>query len=295
MTTNTSTTQVGSLTPPLKWHGGKHYLARHVLELMPGHLHYVEPYFGGGQVLFARDPKDPRYFWGGLTSDKRKADGVSEVINDLHRDLMGFYSVVKDESLFTQLQRRLYLTNNMEAEWQDARDHLAGPDGDPVVRAADLFIFCRQSLSARMTSFAPTVRTRLRGGRNDNVNAWCNAIDGLQAVHERLRSVRVLCRPALDVIRQEDEPTTLFYLDPPYLHETRTARKVYAYEMSEAQHRELLNVLLAVKGKVILSGYASTLYDAALAGWARHTVDLPNNAASGKSKDRETEVLWCNF
>ena len=47
------------LTPPLKWHGGKNYMARHVLERTPRHLRYVEPYFGAGQVFFARDPADP--------------------------------------------------------------------------------------------------------------------------------------------------------------------------------------------------------------------------------------------
>jgi DNA adenine methylase len=31
------------LTPPLKWHGGKHYLARRIVEMMPPHTHYVEP------------------------------------------------------------------------------------------------------------------------------------------------------------------------------------------------------------------------------------------------------------
>jgi hypothetical protein len=46
---------------------------------------------------------------------------------------------------------------------------------------------------------------------------------------------------------------------------------------------------------VLLSGYPSKLYDEALAGWNRHTKELPNNAAGGQKKDRETEVLWCNF
>jgi DNA adenine methylase len=50
-----------------------------------------------------------------------------------------------------------------------------------------------------------------------------------------------------------------------------------------------------VEGKVMLSGYPSALYDAALEGWSRHTLDLPNNAAGGKSKRRMTKVLWCNF
>ena len=43
---------------PLKWHGGKYYLASKIVRLMPAHLHYVEPFFGGGAVLFARDPED---------------------------------------------------------------------------------------------------------------------------------------------------------------------------------------------------------------------------------------------
>ena len=60
------------LTPPLKWHGGKHYLTRHVLALMPRHLHYVEPFFGGGQVLFARDPQDRRLWWPGLEAVSRR-------------------------------------------------------------------------------------------------------------------------------------------------------------------------------------------------------------------------------
>ena len=106
----------------------------------------------------------------------------------------------------------------------------------------------------------------------------------------------VLCRPAVEVIRSQDGEGTLFYCDPPYVHETRTARKAYGEnEMTDKDHRELLDVLKQVRGKVILSGLASKLYDDALSGWQRHTRDLPNNAASGSTKRRMTEVLWCNF
>jgi DNA adenine methylase len=100
--------------------------------------------------------------------------------------------------------------------------------------------------------------------------------------------------PALDLIRRQDTPDTLFYCDPPYLHETRAATDAYAHEMTEADHRALLAALLACKAKVMLSGYPSPLYDNALSGWTRHTFDLPNNAAGGRAKSRETEVLWCN-
>jgi DNA adenine methylase len=283
------------LVPPLKWHGGKHYLAKHILGLMPRHLHYVEAFFGGGQVLFARDPADLRLWWQGPCSDGRKPDGVSELVNDIDGDLMNLYAVLKDQQLFEELRRRLELTLFAQPEWEAARDLLAQPGDCSVERAAALFTFCRQSLAGRMKGFATPVRTRLRGGRNDGVNAWWNAIDGLEAVQRRLRNVMILNKDAVAVIRSEDGPATLFYCDPPYLHETRTAQNVYKHEMSEAQHVELLEALLKCRGKVILSGYANRLYDGMLHNWKRHTFDLPNNAARGKQKERETEVLWCNF
>ena len=135
-------------------------------------------------MFFARDPADRRLWWTGPTSDGRKASGVSEVINDLHGDLMNFYRVLKDTDLFGQLQHRLDLTLFSEAEWHAARELLDGAGASAVERAAAFFTLCRQSLSGRMTAPAPTVRARLRGGRNDGVNGWWTAVDGLEAVDE---------------------------------------------------------------------------------------------------------------
>ena len=130
---------------------------------------------------------------------------------------------------------------------------------------------------------------------NGNVSEWLSAIEGLPEVHSRLSRVLIENMPALELIRREDTPGTLFYCDPPYLHETRTARDAYSHEMSEEEHRQLLATLLECKGKVMLSGYSSALYESALGKWRRHTFELPNNAAGGEKKRRMTEVLWCNF
>ena len=65
--------------------------------------------------------------------------------------------------------------------------------------------------------------------------------------------------------------------------------------MAEGDHRQLLDVLRSAKGKVMLSGYPSELYDTALSDWVRHMFDLPNNAAGGRTKARKIEVVWCNF
>jgi DNA adenine methylase len=267
----------GSITSaPIKWHGGKFYLASRIVALMPPHVHYVEPFAGGLAVLLAKDP-----------------EGVSEVVNDLNGSLTGFWRVLQDDETFRRFHRLCEATPFSEVEYRDAAK--SDISADPALAAWKFFVRCRQSLAGRMDSFAPLSRARTRRNMNEQASAWLGAIDGLPAVHARLRRVVVLNRDALDVIRQQDGEKTLYYLDPPYLADSRTAPDVYAHEMTVAQHESLLETIRSCKGKVMISGYANALYDRELAGWDRHEFSLPNNAAGGEIKRRMTEVLWANF
>jgi DNA adenine methylase len=266
------------LTLPLKWHGGKYYIAPEINDLMPPHLHYVEAYFGGGSVLLAHPAA---------------GEGRSELLNDMNKALINFWRVLKSEASFSRFQRIVQAIPLSRDDWESSSEWMA--DADPVVAAVGFFVRCRQSLAGRMKSFTSPTRTRLRRGMNGNVSEWLGAIEGLQAVHERLRRVFIENMDAMDLIRREDTAETLFYLDPPYPHETRTSTDVYHHEMALEQHKALLDLIRACKGKVMISGYRNNLYDQALADWWRHTFDLPNNAAGGGTKRRMTEVLWCSF
>ena len=265
-----------ALVPPLKWGGGKQPLAARIVALMPPHKHYVEPFAGGLAVLLARPG------W-----------GASEVANDLNQVLMNFWRVLRDEGTYVRFARILQATPFSRWEWEEAGRRLDHPD--PVERAVAFFVRCRQSRSGLMESFAPLSRSRIRRGMNEQASAWITAVDGLPEIHARLQPVVLENMPAIDLIVREDGPETLYLCDPPYLHETRASTDLYAHEMNEADHVELLAVLKACEGKVMLCGYRSGLYDKELAGWTRHEFDLPNNLASGKTKRRMTECLWCNF
>jgi len=281
MTGDATTTR--RLTPPLKWHGGKHYLARRIVALLPSDCPvYCEPFAGGLAVLLARDPADS-----------------AEIINDVDRHLTTFWRVLQDAESGAELIRRLGVTPFSEAEWARACDlldrHDRGETLDEVTRAWAFYVQVRQSLAGRKDAFAPLTTTRLRRGMGEQASAWLSAVGGLAEVRDRLSRVQVVCRDAVDVIRRVDGPGTVFYCDPPYLAATRSAPDVYAHELTEAGHERLLAALLAVRGKVVLSGYPSDLYDDALAGWRRIDLAVPNHAAGGKAKRAMTERLWLNY
>lgn len=80
------------------------------------------------------------------------------------------------------------------------------------------------------------------------------------------------------------------YADPPYLlSERRSQSDLYWFEMGNTQHRELLSVILTLPCPVAVSGYASELYDDALADWRRITFTGVTRGGPA------TEVLWMNY
>ncbi len=98
--------------------------------------------------------------------------------------------------------------------------------------------------------------------------------------------------PALDAIARYDTSETLFYLDPPYVHDARGDASVYGFEMSNADHKELADALRQVRGRVVLSGYRTDLYDRLFAGWTR--IDAPERLCHSVRKPRR-EAVWLNF
>lgn len=263
-----------SLTQPLKWHGGKHYLAKRIIPLMPPHTHYVEPYFGGGSVLLNKDP-----------------DNVSEVANDIHGDLTNFWRVLQSPNDFAIFQRIIDAVPFSQIEWEESKDLT----NDKIQLAVRFFIRCRQSRAGKFDCFATLSRNRLRRRMNEQASAWMTAVEGLPAVAARLRRVVILNDDAVDVIRRQDGEHTLFYLDPPYLHETRATEGDYEFEMSLDQHIKLIETIFQCQGKVLLSGYPNDLYDRELRSWRHSDFQIDNKASSAKQKRIMTERVWMNF
>ena len=214
-----TTRPTSTASGPLKWHGGQSYLARRIIDVMPRHRHYVEPFAGGLAVVPARDPEDPR-LWLEDSSGQR---GVSEVVNDLDGRLVNFWRVLREPDLFAHFVRLCEATPLSRAVWEEARG--LASDADPVRNAWAFFVEVRQSRAGQRRSFTSLTRARTRRGVNGNVSEWLGATDGLAEVHARLRPVVIEKMDAIDLIGREGGDGTLFYCDPPYLHQPAVARR----------------------------------------------------------------------
>jgi DNA adenine methylase len=263
-----------SLRPPVKWHGGKRYLARQIVEHFPAHRVYLEAFGGGASVLL------------------NKAPAEVETYNDLDKRITRLFRVLRDQGEAFVEQARLVPYS--QVEFEDAAEY--PPNPTELQMALCDFIRWRQSFGGKGDSWSYTTG-RARGGMAGDVNAWWTAIEHLPQIIDRIRRVQIICQSAFDAIPRFDHAEALIYCDPPYVHSTREhgSRNVYHAEMSDDEHRQLAVLLKKCKAKIVVSGYPSQLYDELYKGWRVVAFDIANHAAGGKTKARETECIWLNF
>lgn len=263
-----------TIRPPVKWHGGKRYLAKSIIKHFPPHRVYLEAFGGGASVLLNKEPVEV------------------ETYNDLDQRITRLFRVLRDQG--AAFVERARLTPYSQIEFDAAAAY--PPGASDLEMALCDFIRWRQSFGGKGKTWSYTTG-RARGGMAGDVNAWWTAIEQLPAIIDRIRRVQIICQSAFDAIPRFDHPEGLIYCDPPYVHSTRDAnsRAVYGYEMSDQEHRDLAAMLKTCKAKIVLSGYPSSLYQELYADWRLVSFDIANHAAGGRTKTRETECLWMNF
>jgi len=260
--------------PVLRWHGGKWILAPWIIEHFPPHKCYVEPYGGGASVLL------------------RKSRAKLDVYNDLDGAVVTLFKVLRDRP--DELINQVELTPFSRFEFDRAQDFNL-PAGDEIDMCMRLLVrshmgFSTAGTCGRGNREKTGFRARgIRAGTTPPEN-WRRFPPVLAQVAERMRGVNIECKPALDLIEAHDDPQTLFYLDPPYLPETRDERADYNHEMTADDHQALLDRIVQLKGKVVLSGYASKMYDTNLREWYRFERDTHAEGAR-----KRIEVLLTNF
>ncbi len=256
-------------SPPFSRFGGKGSSVKWYRSFLPPHHTYVEPFCGSAALLFGK----PR--------------SKVEVINDLDADIYNLFVVLRDPKKCAALTELLRKTLYSRQEFDECKRNWDVVT-DEVERARIFCVLSRQSFGSVVGE------------------SWAYGLVSVKAFHSNLSMFEPFCRrleqvqiehlPAFDVISRYDSARSCLFIDPPYLPETRVRQKGYHHEMTVEDHRGLLDQLKTVKGKVMLCGYPSKLYDETLSGWrtAEREVALATGAVD-EARHRRIEKLWMNF
>lgn len=255
----------------IKYPGSKWNIAPQLVELIPEHHSYVEPFFGSGAVLFNKPVSD------------------IETVNDMDSDVVNLFRCIQKDS---ERLARLVMTTpfsreEYERQFEGCTSTLYASN---FQRAAGFLIKCWQGHGFRTNGYKV-------GWKNDVVGRekayalwnWYRLPDWIIDITERLRKVQIENRPALEVIERFNYSQVFMYLDPPYMLGTRSGKQ-YMHEMTDAEHEELLQMILQSRAKIMISGYETDMYNDYLSGWEKR--QFSSCAEHGKPR---VETVWMNY
>lgn len=247
----------------LHYPGSKWSMAEWIISHMPPHITYVEPFFGSGAVLFSKERSQ------------------LETVNDIDGEIVNLFRVIRERP--DELAHVIRWTPHARQEYYESYV----PAADELERARRLVVRLWQGRGGK-TAHRTGWRSMIERNGPLPGKEWLAFPEKIHSVAERLQGVQIECQTALTLLERYRRPGVLIYADPPYIQSTRTTTS-YRCEMTDADHRELLEALDAHPGPVLLSGYAHPMYDHKLSHWNREVKNV--KAEGGASR---TEVLWIN-
>jgi len=255
------------MRPVLKYPGSKWSLADWIINHMPPHTTYLEPFFGSGAVFFNKQPS------------------AIETINDIDNQVVNLFRVIRNRP--EELAELLRFTPWARVEYKLSYEIT----GDELEDARRFLVRCWQSFGSRLghnSGWKNNIQ-----GPNGGISNWWRLPERVFKVCDRLKGVQIENQSAVQLIDRYKYREVLIYADPPYVWSTRAdrdkGRKQYVYEMADQEHIELLEALNKHPGPVLLSGYESELYEGRLKHWDKKTI-----TAQAEMGQKRKEVLWIN-
>jgi len=254
-------------------------MASDIIKLFPKHKVYVEVFGGAGHVLFKKEPSE------------------IEVYNDINKELVNLFNVVRDAKKSKKLKQLLDLTPHSRDEYYLCKETWQN-EVDEIERVRKWYVALMQSYGGTFTSWQHG-KSVSRRGMSQSTSKWLGNIEeNLPTAIERLKTVQIENLDFRKLIPKYDSKDTLFYLDPPYISDTRKSKQVYANEMTNQEHEELVDILKTINGKAILSGYEHEIYNPLIEyGWQKVLLgeydkkSMNHNAETIKGK----EFVWLNY
>ncbi len=282
------------LRSPIHWFGGKGQIVGWLLNFVPPHKYYLEVFGGGASLFFAKSP------------------APFEVYNDLDEGLFSFFKVLRNPNKFRRFYRRVRLTPYSRKEYYYARNKWRTCE-DEIEKARMWYVVVRMSFGGDFENGSWGYALNcIRRNMPKVCSEWLSILDMLPAIERRVSRVQIenldwkRCLEKYDWGYDEE----FVYLDPPYLQSARRAGK-YSHEMTDDDHKELVEYLLTHKRKVMLSGYDNEIYrELEFHGFQKYCKEVACRAVGrtrqsgllGKGAtfknnkaQRRTECIWINY
>lgn len=262
--------------PVLRYHGGKWKDGRWIISHFPAHRIYVECFGGGGSVLI------------------QKKRSYAEVYNDKWDTVVNVFEILRDPSLSKELERRLRQTPYSRTEFNKCGDIDISLIQDPIEKARLTIFRSFAGFGSASTNAKYSTGFRANSNRSGTTPAhdWANYPDQIKRFVERLQGVVIENKDYQSIINQQDTAETLFFLDPPYVWDTRNMQSgnaAYAHEMTDQDHIDMAERVNQIKGMCIISGYESDLYNELFRGWK-----LVKKKSFADGAAARIECLWIN-
>jgi DNA adenine methylase len=213
--------------------------------------------------------------------------------NEINGNVTNFFEVLRNDP--KELIMRLELSPCSEANYIDCWPI----EGDKMERARKFYVRARQSYyglgAQRENKSWHMAKTKLNASVGETVSKWNNALPKLLEVARVIRTnFQIINDDVFVAIKRLDSKKTFFYLDPPYLLETRGSHNDYMFEFSEEKYREMATILYNIKGYAMISGYDHPLmYELFESkGWTK--IKFPTKKNNIRSK-QVTECIWINY
>lgn len=256
---------------PITYYGGKQSMLKEILPMIPEHRIYCEPYLGGGAVFFG---KDPSYL---------------EVINDTNNRLITFYEVMRDQ--FEDLYKMISDTLHSEKMHKKAKDiyHFRIATSDLEMAWA---VWVVLNMSFAGSAYGGWKWSNGKAGSHEG-RYIARRINDFESLKDRLRTVQICCRDAIEVIKKRDTENTFFYIDTPYPGSDQGHYKGYTFR----QFADQLQQLSRLKGKFLLSTFWSqTLkFHIIKYGWQYKVIRKQMKVANFSSNRYKEEILVWNY
>lgn len=250
----------------LKHPGAKNRIAKWIVDNIPTHKVYCEPFFGSGAVFFNKEPC------------------YNEILNDIDDEVYNFFKVLRTES--SELAEAINLTPYCRTEYESA--YQSATANNDVERARRFAVKCWQGFGCG-NKYKNGFRRGIGETSPNPAKAWNELPDTLRVAVERIKNAQIEHKDAIELIKSLKGKSTFIYIDPPYLLSTRKVN-LYNHELDDEYHKRLLKAICDSDCKIMISGYDNKLYDKYLKEWRKESKNT-----TAECSVKRTETIWMNY